>query len=169
MRIKLQTVASSIAVLALGLNISGCTKCNKDAGTQPAAGTSATTDSAKPADAAPPAPAPASENGKLEFTDEVAGTGDEAVDGKKVTVHYTGTLQNGTKFDSSLDRNSPFTFTLGAGQVIQGWDQGVKGMKVGGKRKLTIPAHLGYGDRGVGGVIPPNSILLFEVELLKVE
>ena len=169
MRIKLQTVASSIAVLALGLNLSGCTKCSKDnSATQPAAGTGSTTDAAKPAEAAPPA-APATADGKLEFTDEVAGTGDEAVDGKKVTVHYTGTLQNGTKFDSSLDRNSPFTFTLGAGQVIQGWDQGVKGMKVGGKRKLTIPAHLGYGDRGVGGVIPPNSVLLFEVELLKVE
>ncbi|MCX6127208.1 MAG: FKBP-type peptidyl-prolyl cis-trans isomerase [Proteobacteria bacterium] len=106
---------------------------------------------------------------ELGIVDTVVGEGAEAVDGKNVTVHYTGTLTNGTKFDSSLDRNSPFTFTLGAGQVIQGWDQGFKGMKIGGKRKLTIPPTLGYGDRGVGGVIPANSVLLFDVELLKVE
>lgn len=169
MRINVQTVAAAVAVLALSLNLSSCTKCSKDKTATDAAGTGSTGDAAQQTPDGATTAATAAPEGKLEFTDEVVGTGDEAVDTKKVTVHYTGTLQNGTKFDSSLDRNSPFTFTLGAGQVIQGWDQGVKGMKVGGKRKLTIPPHLGYGDRGVGGVIPPNSILLFDVELLKVE
>lgn len=96
------------------------------------------------------------------------GDGAEAVAGKQVSVHYTGWLTNGTKFDSSKDRNEPFGFKLGAGQVIAGWDRGVAGMKIGGKRKLTIPAHLGYGARGAGGVIPPNAVLVFEVELLGV-
>ena len=105
----------------------------------------------------------------LQMTDEVVGTGAEAVAGKKVSVHYTGTLENGKKFDSSLDRGQPFTFDLGAGQVIKGWDEGVAGMKVGGKRKLVIPANLGYGAREVGnGLIPANSTLIFEVELLSV-
>ena len=97
------------------------------------------------------------------------GDGPEAKAGQQVTVHYTGWLQDGTKFDSSLDRNDPFAFRLGAGQVIQGWDQGVAGMKVGGKRKLTIPSHLGYGERGAGGVIPGRATLVFEVELLGVK
>ena len=105
----------------------------------------------------------------LEYEDLVAGTGDEAVTGKSVEVHYTGWLTDGTKFDSSLDRRSPFSFPLGAGRVIRGWDEGVAGMKVGGKRKLTIPPDLGYGARGAGGVIPPNATLVFEVELLKVK
>lgn len=105
---------------------------------------------------------------ELKTEDTVVGTGEEAVEGKQVTVHYTGTLTNGSKFDSSKDRGTPFTFTLGAGEVIQGWDQGVKGMKVGGTRKLTIPAELGYGARAIG-TIPANSTLLFDVELLKVE
>ena len=96
------------------------------------------------------------------------GTGDEATAGANVTVHYRGTLTNGNQFDASYDRGQPFTFLLGAGQVIKGWDQGVAGMKVGGKRRLTIPPHLGYGARGAGGVIPPNATLVFEVELLKV-
>ena len=98
-----------------------------------------------------------------------AGTGAEAVAGKTVTVHYTGWLTDGKKFDSSLDRNDPFKFKLGAGQVIQGWDKGVAGMKVGGKRKLIIPPHMGYGERGAGGTIPPNATLVFEVELLGVD
>jgi FKBP-type peptidyl-prolyl cis-trans isomerase len=96
------------------------------------------------------------------------GTGAEAKAGNKVSVHYVGTLTNGTKFDSSRDRGKPFEFSLGAGQVIKGWDQGVAGMKVGGLRKLTIPPSLGYGARGAGGVIPPNATLIFEVELIKV-
>ncbi|MFN7147196.1 MAG: FKBP-type peptidyl-prolyl cis-trans isomerase [Myxococcota bacterium] len=104
----------------------------------------------------------------LKIEDLNVGTGTEATKGKTVHVHYVGTLENGTKFDSSRDRGEPFSFQLGAGMVIQGWDQGVAGMKVGGKRKLTIPSHLGYGDRGFPGVIPPRATLIFEVELLKV-
>jgi FKBP-type peptidyl-prolyl cis-trans isomerase len=104
----------------------------------------------------------------LKYVDLKVGDGDEAKSGYAVEVHYTGWLTNGTKFDSSLDRKQPFKFKLGAGQVIDGWDKGVAGMKVGGKRKLTIPPGLGYGARGAGGVIPPNSTLIFEVELLAV-
>lgn len=106
---------------------------------------------------------------ELKIEDVIVGTGEVAVSGKTVTVNYSGTLTNGSKFDSSYDRNEPFSFHLGAGEVIKGWDQGVAGMKVGGKRKLTIPSELGYGSQGAGGVIPPNATLVFEVELLKVE
>ena len=105
---------------------------------------------------------------ELIIEDLVVGNGDTASAGQSVSVHYTGWLTNGTKFDSSVDRNDPFEFRLGAGQVIAGWDQGVAGMQVGGKRKLTIPPNLGYGSRGAGGVIPPNATLVFEVELLAV-
>lgn len=104
----------------------------------------------------------------LQIEDIKIGTGAEAVAGKDVDVHYTGTLTNGQKFDSSKDRGEPFTFSLGAGQVIQGWDKGVAGMKEGGVRKLTIPPELAYGNRQVGP-IPANSTLIFEVELLKVK
>lgn len=104
----------------------------------------------------------------LKYVDEKLGEGTEATSGKTVVVHYTGRLENGTKFDSSLDRRQPFSFRLGAGEVIKGWDEGVAGMKVGGKRKLTIPATLGYGKAGAGGVIPPNATLIFDVELLEV-
>jgi FKBP-type peptidyl-prolyl cis-trans isomerase len=104
----------------------------------------------------------------LQYWDIVVGTGATAVAGKSVRVHYTGWLTNGTKFDSSVDRREPFVFSLGAGQVIRGWDEGVAGMKVAGKRQLRIPPALGYGARGAGGVIPPNATLIFDVELLQV-
>jgi peptidylprolyl isomerase len=109
----------------------------------------------------------------LKYTDEKIGDGPEATAGKKVSVHYTGWLSDngakGKKFDSSVDRGQPFQFTLGARQVIAGWDEGVAGMKVGGKRTLIIPPELGYGARGAGGVIPPNATLIFDVELLGVQ
>jgi FKBP-type peptidyl-prolyl cis-trans isomerase FkpA len=104
----------------------------------------------------------------LIIEDVTVGEGAAAATGQKVTVHYTGWLTNGTQFDSSKDRNDPFVFPLGGGRVIKGWDEGVQGMKVGGKRKLTIPPALGYGARGAGGAIPPNATLVFEVELLGV-
>jgi len=105
----------------------------------------------------------------LQYKDLVTGEGQEAKKGDTVQVHYTGWLTNGTKFDSSLDRKQAFEFRLGAGSVIKGWDEGVAGMKPGGKRKLVIPAALGYGARGAGGVIPPNATLVFEVELLGIK
>ena len=102
----------------------------------------------------------------LKYEDLAIGDGDAAEAGQQVSVHYTGWLTDGSKFDSSVDRNQPFAFALGRGMVIRGWDEGVAGMKVGGKRKLTIPPQLGYGAQGAGGVIPPNAVLVFEVELL---
>jgi FKBP-type peptidyl-prolyl cis-trans isomerase FkpA len=102
----------------------------------------------------------------LKYTDLKVGDGTVAESGMVASVHYTGWLADGTKFDSSLDRGTPFSFKLGGGQVIRGWDEGVKGMRVGGKRKLLIPPDLGYGERGAGGVIPPNATLVFDVELL---
>jgi len=109
----------------------------------------------------------------LNYEDPVVGPGDEAKSGDDVSVHYTGWLlyggERGRKFDSSKDRGEPFAFSLGAGQVIRGWDEGVQGMKVGGTRVLTIPPGLAYGARGAGGVIPPNATLIFEVELLAIE
>ncbi len=105
----------------------------------------------------------------LKYVDVVEGEGPAAVSGKDVTVHYTGTFPDGKKFDSSVDRKEPFTFKLGAGRVIKGWDEGVAGMRIGGKRKLIIPSELGYGKKGAGGVIPPDAVLHFDVELLGVE
>lgn len=104
----------------------------------------------------------------LKYEDLTVGDGDQASAGQRVSVHYTGWLLEGEKFDSSLDRGQPFQFTLGKGMVIRGWDEGVTGMKVGGKRRLTIPSQLGYGSRGAGGVIPPNATLVFDVELLDI-
>ncbi|PJZ83922.1 FKBP-type peptidyl-prolyl cis-trans isomerase [Leptospira harrisiae] len=103
----------------------------------------------------------------FQIIDLVVGKGEEAFSGSYVTVHYVGKLTNGTKFDSSRDRNRPFEFNLGAGEVVKGWDKGIKGMRVGGKRKLIIPPELGYGSKKVGN-IPPDSTLIFEVELLKI-
>jgi len=104
----------------------------------------------------------------LRYSDLVVGAGASPAAGDQVEVHYTGWLENGTKFDSSVDRRQPFVFPLGAGRVIRGWDEGVATMKVGGKRRLVIPAELGYGDRGAGRVIPPGATLVFEVELLRI-
>jgi peptidylprolyl isomerase len=122
-----------------------------------------------------PHPARAAQGGKmittasgLRYVDVVVGTGPSPKPGQSCTVHYTGTLENGRKFDSSRDRGEPFTFTIGQGDVIKGWDEGVATMKVGGRRTLTIPPALGYGARGAGGVIPPNATLTFDVELLGV-
>lgn len=123
-----------------------------------------------------PAPPPGGSVAELERIDTLAGTGAVATSGSDVTVHYTGWLydenapdKHGMKFDSSVDRGQPFTFLLGAGQVIRGWDDGVAGMKVGGKRTLLIPADLGYGSNGAGGVIPPGASLVFDVELMDVK
>jgi peptidylprolyl isomerase len=107
-------------------------------------------------------------NSGLQYVDSVEGTGETPQPGQKVTVHYTGTLEDGTKFDSSRDRGQPFSFKIGVGQVIRGWDEGVGSMKVGGRRQLIIPPDLGYGSRGAGGVIPPNATLIFDVELLQI-
>jgi len=110
----------------------------------------------------------AADQGGVDIQDQVVGNGDEATPYSEVTVHYTGRLENGEKFDSSLDRGQPFIFKIGAGQVIPGWERGVRGMKVGGKRTLIIPPKLAYGQRGAGGVIPPNATLTFDIELLAV-
>ena len=105
----------------------------------------------------------------LKYIDEVIGTGKTPEKGGKIKVHYTGTLENGTKFDSSHDRNKPIEFALGVGQVIPGWDEGISTMREGGKRKLIIPPELAYGERGAGGVIPPNATLIFDIELLDIQ
>ena len=153
-------------VLVTCVILAGCDRCSKE---KDAAKTEAASDAAVPETTAtqstPGVDAPA----ELQISDVTVGTGMEAGEGKKVTVNYTGTLLDGTKFDSSKDRGTPFPFVLGSGMVIAGWEQGVKGMKEGGVRKLTIPPNLAYGNRGVGNVIPPNATLIFEIELLKVE
>ena len=162
-----------VVVLALftAIGLSGCgTQAGRSSqGAKP----SETKSAAQPSrDSKEAAPATSKDSeGKaagLVINDLVVGEGALAKSGDRVTVHYTGWLLDGTKFDSSKDRSQPFSFSLGAGNVIPGWEQGVAGMKVGGKRKLTIPPELGYGARGAGGVIPPNATLTFEVELLKV-
>jgi len=148
---------SKYLLLALATILSGCDRCSSNPSTTTTIEATQTPG--------------ATENGvaELQISDIKPGTGEVAADGKKVTMHYSATLNDGTKFDSSHDRASPFSFTLGSGLVIAGWDIGVKGMKVGGVRKLVIPPHLAYGSRSVGSVIPPNATLIFEIELLKVE
>ena len=142
-----------VTALVGAVGISGCNK---------------KTETAAPG-AAPGAAAPQAQGGGLMIEEVKIGDGAVATKGKTVSVHYTGTLTNGTKFDSSLDRGRPIEFVLGTGMVIKGWDQGIDGMKVGGKRKLTIPPELAYGARGMPGAIPPNSTLLFDVELVAVK
>ena len=154
------------------LMLAGCAGSNSPSSS--AGGDTAAAPAPAPAATSAPAatttPAPGGKVHKLAsglvYEDLVVGNGRMADPGMAVTVHYTGWLTDGTKFDSSLDRNQPFQFRLGAGQVIRGWDEGVKGMRIGGKRKLTIPPDMGYGSAGAGGVIPPNATLVFEVELL---
>jgi FKBP-type peptidyl-prolyl cis-trans isomerase len=140
---------------------SGCGSSEKSGGSGQSA-------AASPSSPAKVTGAPTTTASGLQYWDLVVGTGDTAVPGKPVSVHYTGWLTTGEKFDSSLDHGKPFVFTLGAGQVIPGWDEGVAGMKAGGKRQLRIPPALGYGDSGAGGVIPPKATLIFDVELVEV-
>jgi FKBP-type peptidyl-prolyl cis-trans isomerase FkpA len=146
---------TGVAVYALTLN--SCTKCSKDQG---GSATNATGQVAGTTSV---------ETTELKIETLKPGDGAQAAAGKKVTVHYTGTLSDGKVFDSSETRKAPFSFTLGQGQVIPGWDKGVEGMKIGERRRLTIPSSLGYGEKGVGNIIPPNATLIFEVELLNVE
>ena len=166
---KLRSLGLALAVLVFAAGCQESQQSSSSAGS----GAGATSTGAEPSAAAPATPATGGKVHKLasglQYEDMVVGSGTMAEPGMTVSVHYTGWLTDGTKFDSSVDRGQPFQFQLGAGQVIQGWDEGVKGMRIGGKRKLTIPSDLGYGARGAGGVIPPNATLLFDVELLDVK
>jgi FKBP-type peptidyl-prolyl cis-trans isomerase FkpA len=148
-----RSIVLAVAVLACGA-LSACSKKDPEP-----------TSSFKPSDAPPEVPGPE----KLEIVDDVVGTGAAAKSGDTVSVHYTGTLMSGKKFDSSRDRGTPFDFTLGEGSVIKGWDQGVVGMKVGGKRRLTIPWDLAYGEAGSPPNIPPKAALKFDIELIAVK
>jgi FKBP-type peptidyl-prolyl cis-trans isomerase len=151
--VQLKKYSSFVLVGVLIAFASGCTKKENQTGSQQTTG----------------APTQSTTAGELKKEDLVVGKGAEAAPGKKVSVHYTGWLTDGKEFDSSKKSGHPFEFTLGEGKVIKGWDDGLVGMKVGGKRKLTIPPQLAYGERAVGGVIPANSTLVFEVELLNVK
>ena len=158
--IRQQLVLVSVILTALGF-VSGCGKSEKSS-------TPNMPSASSPASPTKVNGQPTTTASGLQYWDIVVGTGATAVPGKPVSVHYTGWLTSGEKFDSSLDRGKPFVFSLGDGQVIKGWDEGVAGMKAGGKRQLRIPSALGYGDSGAGGVIPPKATLIFDVELLEV-
>ncbi len=166
----------TLVALAAAVAVAGCAHRPDSAPAAAAPAAPAPSPAATPTPAPAPAAAAAPTENKvhhlasgLVYEDIVVGSGTMADPGLTATVHYTGWLTDGTKFDSSLDRGQPFKFQIGAGQVIRGWDEGVKGMRVGGKRRLTIPPDLGYGAQGAGGVIPPNATLVFEVQLLGVE
>ena len=150
-----------IVVLPVFVLVLGCRSPVPEPESRPAAPVPSATASATPAPSAKPS--------NLVKEDTAVGKGPEAKKGDKVSVHYTGTLTNGTKFDSSKDRDEPFEFTLGAGMVIKGWDEGVVGMKKGGKRRLTIPSEMGYGKNGSPPKIPPDATLVFDVELLAIK
>ncbi len=176
-RVGFFAVVSFAPALALALGCAKLTEPPKEEAiqaelAQPAVSATAPpapTATAKPAETQKPAEQAPPSNEKLETKDLVVGKGTKANTGDSVKVHYVGTLPNGKEFDSSKKHNQPFEFELGAGRVIKGWDQGVAGMKIGGKRKLTVPPSLGYGARGFPPDIPPNSTLIFEVELLEVK
>jgi len=162
----------NVAGSLLALLVVAALGCQQSQSGSTSSSTTTSSASETPAPSTTPSTAPAAgevtmPNG-LKYVDLKVGDGTLAESGKTVVVHYTGWLTDNTKFDSSVDRGEPFSFQLGAGQVIRGWDEGVKGMRVGGKRKLTIPPDLGYGERGAGGAIPPNATLVFDVEVLEV-
>jgi FKBP-type peptidyl-prolyl cis-trans isomerase FkpA len=150
-------------VVSALVGLAGCSSTPQ--ASNPQTSTSAPTTSGEPA----AAPGKVPDVTELKIEDMVVGTGAEAASGKAVSVHYTGWLANGTEFDSSVDRGTPLQFWLGQGDVIRGWDEGLVGMKVGGKRRLTIPPELGYGAKGSGGVIPANATLVYDVELMSVK
>ncbi len=168
---------SKFLVLVAAVGVFGCSRVvepdpiqrDQAGGGQAGGGAAPTPPQVPTIPAAPQKPAPAAPPPNFVKQDLKLGTGAEAVKGKKVKVHYTGTLTDGSKFDSSVDRGEPFSFTLGAGEVIKGWDEGFAGMKVGGKRKLTIPYTMAYGESGRPPKIPPKATLLFDVELLGVD
>ena len=168
MDLSSRKIIIAVACLLLLFFLSGCggstvTLSDKAGSSEEAEAQEPKTNQAEPAES------PVGELGGLQINDKTVGTGTEAANGDRVAVHYTGRLSDGTKFDSSLDRDQPFEFVLGEGRVIQGWEKGVLGMKVGGQRELVIPPEMGYGAQGAGDVIPPNAILNFDIELLEVQ